>query len=167
MRTHTLTMLATSLVAVFALSLNASHATAQDRWNTAGDTERIHETYLRPVEHAALHRGLNQTDSYSQNLGYDSYRPSSAYYGMPQSAPLNPYSEFAAPRSYGYPAQSYRPVVPQQYGPQMRSGYGLGSNNGFGGGYGGNRCGTAQRNSYGSPCNRNQPQGYPMPRFGF
>ncbi len=61
--------------------LGATVAQADHQWSQSAQREQMHQQYLSPVEHQALHRGLGDRPSYQQ----PAYRPAVNHYTPPRS----------------------------------------------------------------------------------
>ena len=57
--------------------LGATFAQAEPHWSHTAQREQIHQQYLSPSEHRAVHGGGNYGSTYRQ----PAYRPQSSYYG--------------------------------------------------------------------------------------
>ncbi len=122
--------------------LGATVAQADPPWSQSAQRERMHQQYLSPVEHQALHRGLGDRPSYRQ----PAYRPVVNHYAPPRSYGGN--SGFGISVSTGNGSYSYGN---SGYG---NSGYG---NSGYGNQYqsqpsyylGRSSCGS-QNSGYGN-----------------
>jgi hypothetical protein len=64
--------------------LGATVTQADHQWSQTAQRERMHQQYLTPVEHQALHRGLGDSHSYRQPAyrpAVNNYVPSRSYGG--------------------------------------------------------------------------------------
>ena len=135
--------------------LGATVSQADHQWSQSAQRERMHQQYLSPVEHQALHRGLGDRPSYQQ----PAYRPAVNHYTPPRSYGGN--SGFGLSISngnFGYSNNGYGNSGNSGYG---NSGYG---NSGYGNsGYGNSGYGNSGygNSGYGNSGYGNQYQSQP------
>jgi hypothetical protein len=94
-----------NLVAAIAALCGGANALSAQDWYSESQREQIHEQFLSPVEHDALHRGMNT----SYGSSYSSYPPSLPYgSGFGTSTGYGAgYGTSMYPSNYGYGVSNF------------------------------------------------------------